>query len=56
MWDVRNLRCFSEKQASKYAWRWENYVSFKKLQIKTNPDNATGNILKYKASTDRNVF
>ena len=31
-------------------------VPAKKLQIKTNPDNATENVLKYKASVNRSVM
>ena len=37
-------------QASRQAWRWQKYVSSKKLQSKINPDNAIDNILNYKAS------
>ena len=31
------------------AWRWQEYLLKKELQIKTNNDNAT-HFLKYKAS------
>ena len=37
------------------AWRWQEYLLKKELQIKTNNDNAT-HFLKYKASSNVIVF
>ena len=54
MWDVRSLRSHESKLASRHE-DGKN-VSSKILQIKTNPDDATGNILKYKASVNWSVM
>ena len=46
MWDVRNLRNL----------RYQKHAYAKMLQIKTNPDDATGSILKYKTSVNWDVI
>ena len=38
------------KIRSQVGIKMAKYVSLKKLQTKTNPDNATGSSLKYKTS------
>ena len=52
MWDVRNLK----SRRSKLANRHEDGKNMSSQKIKTNPDDATCNILKYKASVNWSVM